>query len=38
MSNHHPKTAKSDSQVDAWAILFIIILVVGAAVFWVSHQ
>ncbi len=38
MSNHHPKTAKSDSHVDAWAILFIIILVVGAAVFWVSHQ
>jgi hypothetical protein len=38
MSNHHPKVSKSDSHVDAWAILFIIILVVGAAVFWVSHQ
>lgn len=34
----HPKTVKSDSNVDAWAIFFIIILVVGAAVFWVSHQ
>jgi hypothetical protein len=38
MSNNHPKVAKSDGHVDAWAILFIIILVVGAAVFWVSHQ
>jgi hypothetical protein len=38
MSNHHPKTAKSDSHVDAWAIFFLIVLVVGAAVFWVSHQ
>ena len=38
MRNNHPKAAKSDSHVDAWAILFIIILVVGAAVFWVSHQ
>jgi hypothetical protein len=37
MSNH-PKTVKSDSSVDAWAIFFLIILVVGAAVFWVSHQ
>ncbi|SHM53274.1 hypothetical protein SAMN05216593_101391 [Pseudomonas asturiensis] len=32
----HPKTTRSDSSVDAWAILFIIILAVGAAVFWVS--
>ncbi|MDB6051906.1 MAG: hypothetical protein JWR17_4652 [Pseudomonas sp.] len=32
------KTAKPDSKVDAWAILFIIILVVSTAVFWVSHQ
>jgi len=38
MSNH-PKVSKDkDSHVDAWAIFFIIILVVGAAVFWVSHQ
>lgn len=37
MSNH-PKISKNDSHVDAWAIFFIIILVVGAAVFWVSHQ
>ncbi|MDB5982121.1 MAG: hypothetical protein JWQ69_3136 [Pseudomonas sp.] len=32
------KVAKPDSSVDAWAILFIIILVVSTAVFWVSHQ
>jgi hypothetical protein len=32
------KARKSDSTVDAWAILFLIILVVGTAVFWVSHQ
>lgn len=32
------KIAKPDSKVDAWAILFIIILVVSTAVFWVSHQ
>ncbi len=37
MSNH-PKVAKSDRRVDAWAIFFIIILVVGAAVFWMNHQ
>ncbi|SQF98358.1 Uncharacterised protein [Paucimonas lemoignei] len=37
MSNH-PKLSKKDSHVDAWAIFFIIVLVVGAAVFWVSHQ
>jgi hypothetical protein len=35
---NHPKVAKSASRVDAWAILFIIVLVVGAAVFWVNHQ
>ncbi|AHF67396.1 hypothetical protein PCH70_22430 [Pseudomonas cichorii JBC1] len=34
----HPKTTRSDSHVDAWAISFIILLVVGAAVFWVSGQ
>lgn len=34
----HPKTTKSDSNVDAWAIFFLILLVVGAAVFWVSGQ
>ncbi len=32
------KAGKSDSSVDAWAILFLIILVVGTAVYWVSHQ
>jgi len=36
--NHPAKTRKSDSSVDAWAIFFIIILVVSTAVFWVSHQ
>ncbi|SET26489.1 hypothetical protein SAMN05216197_10999 [Pseudomonas graminis] len=35
---NHPKVAKSDSHVDAWAILFIVVLVVGAVVFWVTHQ
>ena len=35
---NHPKVAKSASRVDAWAILFIIVLVVGAALFWVNHQ
>ncbi len=32
------KARKPDSTVDAWAILFLIILVVATAVFWVSHQ
>ena len=32
------KVRKSDSSVDAWAILFLIILVVATAVYWVSHQ
>ncbi|SDU93630.1 hypothetical protein SAMN05216202_1891 [Pseudomonas mucidolens] len=32
------KVRKNDSSVDAWAILFLIILVVSTAVFWVSHQ
>ena len=32
------KGGKSDSAVDAWAIFFLILLVVGAAVFWVSSQ
>ena len=32
------KARKGDSNVDAWAILFLIILVVATAVFWVSHQ
>lgn len=34
----HSKTTKPDSSVDAWAILFIILLAVGAAVFWVSGR
>jgi hypothetical protein len=37
MSNS-TKARKPDSTVDAWAILFLIILVVGTAVFWVGHQ
>ena len=37
MSNPH-KTGKSDSSVDAWAIFFLILLVAGAGVFWVSGQ
>ena len=32
------KARKSDSKVDAWAIFFMIILVVSTVVFWVSHQ
>lgn len=36
--SHPTKARKSDSSVDAWAILFLIILVVGTAVFWVSHK
>ncbi len=32
------KVRKSDSKVDAWAIFFLVILVVSTAVFWVSHQ
>jgi hypothetical protein len=32
------KVRKSDSKVDAWAIFFLIILVVATAVFWVGHQ
>ncbi len=29
---------RNDSVVDAWAIFALIVLVVVAAVFWVSHQ
>lgn len=32
------KARKSDSTVDAWAILFLIILAVSTGVYWVSHQ
>jgi hypothetical protein len=32
------KTRKSDSHVDAWAIFFMIVVVVATAVYWVSHQ
>ena len=32
------KVRKSASKVDAWAIFFLVILVVSTAVFWVSHQ
>lgn len=38
MANHHPKTAKRTSHVDAWAILFIVVLVAGGAVFWAMHH
>ena len=34
----HPRVSKPDSSVDAWAIFFLIVLVVGGAVFWVSGQ
>lgn len=32
------KLIKPDSHVDRWAILFIVILVIGAAVFWMGHS
>jgi len=35
---NHPKVTKSESHVDAWAIMFIVVLVVGAAAFWMTHQ
>ena len=35
---NRPKLRKSDSAVDAWAIFLLILLVVGAAVFWVSGR
>ncbi len=38
MRNHYPKSAKPASHVDAWAIGFIVILVAGAALFWMLHQ
>jgi len=31
------KSRKTDSHVDAWAILFMTVLVVAAAVFWIGH-
>ncbi|RMO94581.1 hypothetical protein ALQ33_02993 [Pseudomonas syringae pv. philadelphi] len=34
----HPKVAKPGKSVDAWAILFIVILTVAAALFWVSSR
>lgn len=37
MSNHS-KLSKPESHVDRWAILFIAILVIGAAVFWMGHH
>jgi len=36
--SHPVKSRKPDSHVDAWAIFFMIVLVVATAVFWVSHQ
>jgi hypothetical protein len=35
---NHPKVSKSQSHVDGWAILFIVVLVIGAAAFWMTHQ
>jgi hypothetical protein len=35
---NHPKVTKSESHVDAWAIMFIVVLVIGAAAFWMTHQ
>ncbi len=32
------KARKTASKVDAWAILFLIILVAAAAMFWSSHS
>jgi hypothetical protein len=34
--NNHGDTDHGDSVVDAWAILFLILIVVSTAVFWVS--
>lgn len=36
--SHPLKTRKPASHTDAWAILFMIVVVVGAALFWVSHH
>jgi hypothetical protein len=35
--SHSIKPRKSASHVDAWAIAFVVILVVAAVVFWASH-
>ncbi len=32
------KVRKTSSRVDAWAILFLVILVAAAALFWSSHS
>ena len=32
------KVRKTGSRVDAWAILFLVILVAAAALFWSSHS
>ncbi|RIA35873.1 hypothetical protein DFO61_0326 [Ectopseudomonas oleovorans] len=34
----HGDTDNRDSVVDAWAILFLILIAVGTAVFWVSGR
>ncbi|RML90763.1 hypothetical protein ALQ87_100149 [Pseudomonas savastanoi pv. glycinea] len=34
----HPKVTKPGRSVDTWAILFIVVLAVGAAMFWASSQ
>ncbi|RMR01416.1 hypothetical protein ALP10_02310 [Pseudomonas syringae pv. helianthi] len=34
----HPKVTKPGRSVDTWAILFIVILAVGTAMFWASSQ
>jgi hypothetical protein len=36
--NHSIKPRKNASHVDAWAIAFVVILVVAAVVFWAGHH
>lgn len=35
--NDSTKTRKPGITVDAWAILFLVVLVAGAALFWAGH-
>ncbi len=34
----HPKATKTGRSVDTWAILFIVILAVGVAMFWAGGR
>jgi hypothetical protein len=36
--NNSVKTRKSDSHVDAWAIAFMMVVVVATAVYWFSRN